>query len=78
MQAPRVHNAGAPDITYVEPDASRDDVAQLTARGHTMATTPILGLVNALSCPDGMPRGKNSCSVLSDPRGHGIAMFSND
>jgi len=78
MRAPRVHNAGAPDITYVEPDASRDDVAQLTARGHTMATTPVLGLVNALSCPDGMPRARNSCAALSDPRGHGIAMFSND
>ncbi len=78
MRAPRVHHGGSPDITYVEPEAAREDVQQLVARGHTMATTPTLGLVNVISCPGGMPRAKNLCSVMSDPRGHGIAMFSND
>jgi gamma-glutamyltranspeptidase/glutathione hydrolase len=78
MRAPRVHHGGSPDITYVEPEAAREDVQQLVGRGHTMATTPMLGLVNAISCPGGMPREKNTCAVMSDPRGHGIAMFSND
>lgn len=78
MRAPRVHHGGLPDITYVEPEATREDVQQLVSRGHTVATTPTLGLVNAISCPGGMPRDKNTCSVMSDPRGHGIAMFSND
>jgi gamma-glutamyltranspeptidase/glutathione hydrolase len=78
MRAPRVHHGGSPDITYVEPEAVREDVQQLVGRGHTMATTPTIGLVNAISCPNGMPRDKNTCAVMSDPRGHGIAMFSND
>ena len=78
MKAPRVHHGGSPDITYVEPDANRDDVAQLTSRGHTVATTPTLGIVNVISCPGGMPRDKNTCAAMADPRGHGIAMFSND
>jgi gamma-glutamyltranspeptidase/glutathione hydrolase len=78
MRAPRVHHGGSPDITYVEPEAAREDVQQLVGRGHTMATTPTLGLVNAISCPGGMPREKNTCAAMSDPRGYGIAMFSND
>jgi gamma-glutamyltranspeptidase/glutathione hydrolase len=78
MRAPRIHHGGSPDITYVEPEAAPDDVQQLVRRGHTMATTPVLGVVNAISCPNGMPRDKNTCAVMSDPRGHGIAMFSND
>jgi gamma-glutamyltranspeptidase/glutathione hydrolase len=78
MKAPRVHHGGSPDITYVEPDAKRDDVAQLTSLGHTVATTPTLGVVNVISCPGGMPRDKNTCAAMADPRGHGVAMFSND
>ncbi len=74
IRAPRVHHGGAPDITYHEPEASRDDVLQLTNRGHTVAATPTLGLVNAISCTDGMPRNPNTCTAASDPRGHGIAL----
>lgn len=75
MRAPRVHYNGAPDVTYHEPDVTREDIAQLVSRGHTMAATPTLGVVNAISCPGGMPRDKNACAAMSDPRGSGIAMF---
>lgn len=78
MREPRVHHGGSPDITYVEPQVTREDVESLANRGHTTATTPVLGLVNAISCPGGLPRAKNECTVMSDPRGHGIAMFAND
>lgn len=74
IRTPRVHHGGAPDITYHEPEASRDDVLQLANRGHTVAATPTLGLVNAISCIDGMPRNPNTCTAASDPRGHGIAL----
>lgn len=74
IRAPRVHHGGAPDITYHEPEVSRDDVLQLTNRGHSVAATPTLGLVNAISCTDGMPRNPGACTAVSDPRGHGIAL----
>jgi gamma-glutamyltranspeptidase/glutathione hydrolase len=74
MRAPRIHHGGAPDITYHEPEAAREDILQLTSRGHTMAATPTLGIVNALSCTGGMPRDRSTCSAVTDPRGHGLAM----
>jgi gamma-glutamyltranspeptidase/glutathione hydrolase len=75
MKAPRVHNGGAPDVTYLETEGQREQVVELANRGHTMAATPTLGFVNAISCPGGVPRDRSTCAAVSDPRGHGIALF---
>ena len=73
IRARRIHHGGAPDITYYEPGISREDVIALTALGHTVAATPQLGLVNAIDCPEGMPRRRNTCTAITDPRGSGSA-----
>jgi gamma-glutamyltranspeptidase/glutathione hydrolase len=74
IRSRRIHHGGAPDTTYYEPGFSREEIAALAARGHKVAATPVLGLVNAISCPDGMPRNPNQCSIATDPRGFGLAM----
>ncbi|MCB2099365.1 MAG: gamma-glutamyltransferase, partial [Rhodobacterales bacterium] len=73
MAAPRVHHGGAPDTLFHEaelPPAARDDLA---ARGHALAATGPLGLVNVLSCAQGIPPHPESCDARSDPRGFGLA-----
>ncbi|MDA0240032.1 MAG: gamma-glutamyltransferase [Proteobacteria bacterium] len=78
MKAPRVHHGGAPDITFYEPGTSRAVLDGLKARGHRIGATPFLGRVNAASCPAGLPRNSASCSVVTDPRGHGLALSANE
>lgn len=36
------------------------------------------GQVNALWCPDGLPRDPDSCQARNDPRGYGLAVFQSD
>jgi gamma-glutamyltranspeptidase/glutathione hydrolase len=74
MNARRIHHGGAPDITYYEPGIPRDEVLALTQRGHTVAATPELGIVNAIACESGMPRKPDSCIAMADPRSNGIAL----
>lgn len=77
MDRRRVHHGGAPDLTYYEPGISADTIAALTRRGHTVAATPRLGIVNAASCPEGLPRAPESCEVSSDRRGSGLSINVN-
>lgn len=77
MDRRRVHHGGAPDLTYYEPGISPDTIAALTRRGHTMAATPRLGIVNAASCPAGLPREPEGCEVSSDRRGSGLSINVN-
>lgn len=74
VPAKRVHHGGAPDITYYEPGIPRDDVMALSQRGHNVAATPVLGIVNVVHCSDGMPRRPSSCVAMADPRGNGMAL----
>ncbi len=71
--APRVHNGAAPDVTFHEPRLDLVQVDALRQRGHQVAPTPRLGLVNALACPDGIPPDPETCTVRADPRGYGLA-----
>lgn len=77
MDRRRVHHGGAPDLTYYEPGISADIIAALTRRGHTVAATPRLGIVNAASCPVGLPREPEGCEVSSDRRGSGLSINVN-
>lgn len=76
VTAPRVHLSGDPDVTYHEPALTAGAVAALSAAGHRLATTPTIGLVNAISCPDGLPTQPNTCAMAVDPRGQGLASGS--
>jgi len=74
MLAPRVHHSGAPDITYHEPALPQDTITALQKRGHRVAATPQIGLVNVAYCSGGLPRDPASCSLMNDPRGNGLAV----
>ena len=74
MRAPRVHHNGAPDVTYHEPTLSQDIIAALRDRGHRLAATPRIGLVNIAHCSGGLPREPASCSLMNDPRGNGLTV----
>lgn len=76
VTAPRVHLSGDPDVTYHEPALVAGAVATLSAAGHRLATTPTIGLVNAISCPDGLPTKPETCAMAVDPRGRGLAVGS--
>ena len=73
MAAKRVHHSGVPDLVYYEKGLDEAVLQTLTARGHRIAATPVLGKVNAIHCPDGIPPEPGTCSVRTDPRGFGLA-----
>ena len=78
MTASRIHHGGAPDITFHEPNLPKSVTAYLRERGHQVAVTPVLGLVNAVSCPGGLPRDPGSCAIMTDPRGNGLATSASE
>jgi len=70
---PRVHLSGNPDVTYVEPNVTPQVIAALKKAGHRTQVTPVLGSVNALYCPGGLPTLPQTCQMSVDPRGVGLA-----
>ena len=70
----RVHHSGAPDITYHEPTLSPDIITALRKRGHRVAATPQIGLVNVAHCFGGLPRDPATCSLMNDPGGNGLTV----
>ena len=68
----RVHHGGRPDEVFYESGTASRLVSDLRARGHAVQEARVLGLVSALSCPDGVRDTPGSCQVVSDPRGRGI------
>lgn len=76
MTARRIHHGGYPDMTFYEHGLDDAAVADLVARGHKVAPTPALGRVNIAYCPEGLPRGAETCQVMADPRGFGLGTSS--
>ena len=74
IRAPRVHHSGAPDVTYHEPTLTQNSITALRKRGHRLAATPQIGLVNVAYCSGGLPRDPASCSLMNDPRGNGLTV----
>jgi len=72
--APRVFLPGDPDVVVVEPAVGNAVVQGLLARGHDVRTVPSLGLMQAISCPDGLRNGSDTCRFITDPRGFGLAV----
>jgi gamma-glutamyltranspeptidase/glutathione hydrolase len=71
MAVKRVLDTGAPDVLVYEKGLSADTVTALTAQKYKLFEIESLGLVNAVSCPDGAPEETKSCKAAADPRGPG-------
>ncbi|HEY9081123.1 gamma-glutamyltransferase [Magnetovibrio sp.] len=76
VNAPRVHNGGDPDVTYIEPTLDPAAQSRLATAGHNLSQIPSLGQVNVLYCPDGLPTQPLTCQMATDPRGAGLAAGS--
>jgi gamma-glutamyltranspeptidase/glutathione hydrolase len=75
IAAKRIHHNGAPDTVFYEGGENDAIVSGLQQRGHGVAPAGVLGRVNALWCPDGLPDNPESCQAGSDPRGNGLAVL---
>ena len=73
VAAPRVHDGAAPGRVDVEPAIGAEAWAALETQGHRVVEVAAIGRVNAIHCPDGLPRAPESCRFASDRRGFGIA-----
>ena len=73
VAAPRVHDGAAPGRVDIEPAIGAEARAALETQGHRVVEVAAIGRVNAIHCPDGLPRAPESCRFASDRRGFGIA-----
>ena len=78
MTKKRIHQSGDPDMVYYEQGYDEQIIKALIKRGHRVAATPSLGLVNAIGCTQGLPYDPASCQAASDPRGFGLALKAVD
>jgi gamma-glutamyltranspeptidase/glutathione hydrolase len=76
MAMPRVHHGGAPDVVWHETGVTRASLEGLRRRGHNLREIPALGHVNAFHCPEGLQSDPESCAVVNDPRGFGLAYMA--
>ena len=73
IEAKRLHHNGVPDIVFHEAGESDETLTALTQRKHTVREAGILGRVNAVWCPGGLPTRPETCEARSDPRANGLA-----
>ena len=76
MNAKRIHHGGFPDITYYEKGLDQWIIDGLKNRGHSVSEVPAIGRVNAVYCFKNLPEHPESCQVVTDPRGYGLAAMS--
>lgn len=74
VNMPRVHAGSEPEGVLVERTVPPDRVEALRRRGHALTVAPPLGQVNAITCPEGLPRHPESCAAATDQRGFGFAI----
>ncbi len=80
VAAPRLYASDAPDTVLVEEQGGNDLAASLVALGHPVSRFNWQGRVTALHCPNSFSvsrREGSRCGVVADPRGFGLAPFSN-
>lgn len=80
MAAPRMLAVDVPDTVLVEQSGGDDMAATLKSMGHPVSRVPWQGQAAAAYCPNGLSdRTENPvCSLVSDPRGAGLASFSSE
>ena len=74
LDAARFHTNGAGRTVFAETKAAAGATARLEADGFRVVKVPVLGRVNAIWCPEGIPRKPNLCGFLTDKRGFGYAV----
>ena len=72
----RIHHGGSPDVTYVEDGMSADVMTGLARLGHSTAKTAPVGRVNMVRCAGPIQSQPESCEMVVDPRGTGLAAGS--
>jgi gamma-glutamyltranspeptidase/glutathione hydrolase len=78
LLAKRLHHSGNPDVVYFEQGYSEAAIQALIKKGHRVAETPSLGIVNAVGCLQGLTNDFKSCEAVTDPRGFGLAVKVED
>jgi gamma-glutamyltranspeptidase / glutathione hydrolase len=74
MDAQRLHFEGVPlDTVFVETGVQARPPG-LAERGYTIVPVPVLGRVNAISCPGGAKDAPGTCQFRADRRGFGLAL----
>ena len=77
IERPRLHHSGIPDTVYYEPRYHEAGITALKERGHDVVAARTLGRVNAAFCGEGLPGASETCEVMTDPRGYGLAVSAN-
>jgi len=76
MKEKRIHHSGFPDTTYYEDGLEQWIVDGLISRGHSAEGVASIGRVNAISCFNRLPDHPETCEIVADPRGYGLAAMS--
>lgn len=72
IDAQRLHFEGAPaDTVFVEAGV-QPRLPGLAERGYKIVSVPVIGRVNAMSCPNGLVDGSARCEFRPDRRGFGL------
>ena len=75
MAAPRIHPGSTGAVVTVEAGEADTRIAALSRRGYTIRRGDVLGRLNAVFCPAGLPADAvkwSDCSAVADPRGGGL------
>jgi gamma-glutamyltranspeptidase / glutathione hydrolase len=73
MDAQRLHAEGVPADTVFVESGVQPRPPGLVERGYKIVPVPVIGRVNAISCPDGIKDTPESCAFRADRRGFGLA-----
>ncbi|MBX7146090.1 MAG: gamma-glutamyltransferase family protein [Alphaproteobacteria bacterium] len=72
---PRLHYSTVGDVVLYEENEKESVLESLKQHGHNLDQGGIVGRVNAIWCPEGLPGKEQSCEVASDPRGNGLGVI---
>ena len=73
----RLHYRLKSEEFEIEPLKDHSSLVSLASLGHKVRSSPNIGLVNVISCPEGLPSPKPHCDVEVDQRGGGISAIIN-
>lgn len=76
VAARRALGTADPSLVYYEEGLQPQLSEGLRERGGRAVAAPELGRINAAACPGGFPPDEDRCTVVTDPRGHGLATGS--